>query len=120
MLGYGSTSLAPHSSLLTQTQSKEKASAKLPPAPAVAAGRQLELGTGDSHICPRLVVKELAQDTVNTGGSQNLHPCGPLLLFLKVPMLAHISVSSELTSHQSPRHIPRCHLLDLSLLALSW
>lgn len=48
----GSTSLVPRSSLLTQTQSKEKAPAKLPPAPAVAAGRQWELSTGDS-LCPR-------------------------------------------------------------------
>lgn len=87
----GSTSLAPHSSLLTQTQSKEKASAKLPPAPAVAAGRQWELSTADSHICPWLVVKELAQDTASTGGTQNLHPGGSLLLFFKVPVLVHVS-----------------------------
>lgn len=81
----------PHSSLLTQTQSKEKASAKLPPAPAVAAGRQWELSTADSHICPWLVVKGLAQDTASTGGTQNLHPGGSLLLFFKVPVLVHVS-----------------------------
>lgn len=117
----GPQALAPHSSLLTQTQSKEKASAKLPPAPAVAAGRQWELGPGDSHTCPWLMVKELAQNTMSMGRRQNPHPGGSLLLIFKVPMLVHVSqcqFRADITSESQTHSI--CHLLGLSLLAPSW
>lgn len=102
----GPQGLAPHSSLLTQTQKKEQASTKLPPAPAVAAGRQWELGPGDCHLCPWLMVKELAQNTVSMGGRQNPHLGGCLLLIFKVLMLVHVSqcqfradITSESQTH---------------------
>lgn len=53
----GSTRLAPLSNLLTQRESKEKASAKPPSAPAVVAGKHRDLSMGDLHVCPAALGK---------------------------------------------------------------